>query len=404
MHPSSLRSAVVLPLLFAFGITLPAQQSGISVQEHARRANEYLKARQPEKAIPEFAAIAEVEPNNVDVVANLGVLLYFQSDFAKAEPYLHKAVQLDTTLARIQGLLGLCEYQEGKLDAARSDLAAAWPNLTEPRFRKETGLTLVEIETAQKDLDAAAVTIQKMREAAPTDAEILYASYRIHTDLAGESLLNLSLAAPDSGQMQQAIAHELSRIGDHAGAVASYHKAIAADPKLPGIHFELAEALRAANGQAEREQAEKEYALALAENPHELQAAVRLGDFQADRGKLDAAAEYYKRALLQPGNVEAALGMARVFNERGENDAELEMLQRALEYDPANLQAHFRLVALYRKLHRLEDAKRELAEYQKFKRIKDGLHQVYSTMHIQAPHNADDNSVHGSKGDVVAPK
>ncbi len=38
---------------------------------------------------------------------------------------------------------------------------------------------------------------------------ILYAAYRIYTDLAGEAILGLSVAAPESGQMHQAMAHEL---------------------------------------------------------------------------------------------------------------------------------------------------------------------------------------------------
>jgi hypothetical protein len=61
-----------------------------------------------------------------------------------------------------------------------------------------------------------------------------------------------------------------------------------------------------------------------------------------------------------------------------------------IEGDPANMLAHFRLSALYRKMHRPEDAKRELAEYQRYKTMKEGLKQVYGAMRIQAPHNADD--------------
>jgi hypothetical protein len=56
--------------------------------------------------------------------------------------------------------------------------------------------------------------------------------------------------------------------------------------------------------------------------------------------------------------------------------------------------AHFRLSALYRKMRKPDDAKRELAEYQKYKEIKDGLRQVYGTMRIQAPHNAADDESH----------
>lgn len=373
-------------------LALASLCSAQTPQEHARRANEYLKAKQPGKAIPEFEALVAAEPENVDAQANLGVLLYFQTRYAEAEAPLRKAVQLNPALARIQGLLGLCEYQLAHREAARTDLSAAVVNLSDAKFRKEVGLTLVEIETSMQDPTAAAATISKLQEQAPTDPEILYAAYRIHSDLAGEALLSLSLAAPQSGQMQQAIAHELERVRDLPGAIISFRKATAANPDLPGIHFELAEALHGSDSQQNRAQAEHEYELALEKNPREAQAAVRLGDLHADRADMAGALTFYERALTdQPGNADASLGLARVYSEENENDKALPLLLHVIEADPANMLAHFRLSALYRKMHKPEDAKRELAEYQRYKTMKEGLRQVYSTMRIQAPHSAADD-------------
>jgi tetratricopeptide (TPR) repeat protein len=397
MHPVLPRASVgfVFALIIAVQVSAFAQQIVVSPQEHARRANEFLKANQPANAIPEFEAIVAAQPDNLDAQANLGVLLYFQARHSDALEHLRKAIQINPNLAKIQGLLGLCEYQLGQLDAARTDLSAAMGNLPDPKFRKEVGLTLIEVETAQQDLTAAAITIGKLREQAPTDPEILYTAYRLNNDLAGEALLSLSLAAPQSGQMQQAIAHELERIRDLPGAIAAFRKAIAVDPNLPGIHFELAEALHGSDSQADRAAAEHEYTIALEKNPHEVQAAVRLGDLQAGRGDLDSAAKLYERVLgQQPKNADALVGLARVYSEKNENEKALPLLQQVLAEDPTNMLAHFRLSALYRKMHRPDDAKRELAEYEKYKEIKDKLRQVYGTMHIQAPHNAADEESH----------
>ena len=380
------RLSLAVSLCLLTAAQLNAQDGGISQQEHARRANEFLKANQPTKAIPEFAALVTAAPDNVDAQANLGVLLYFQAQYLDAAGHLRKAVQLDASQSKIQGLLGLCEYQLGNLEAARADMAAAVGKLTDAKFRKEVGLTLVGIETAQQDLRAAAVTVDELRDQAPTDPEILFASYRVHSDLAGESLLSLSLAAPQSGQMQQAIAHELERIRDLPGAIASFRRAIAINPDLPGIHFELAEALHGSDNQAERAEAEREYEIALEKNPREAQAAVRLGDICTDRNDLERAATFYERALRQqPTNADAELGLARVYSEKNENDRALPLLLQVLKADPTNMLAHFRLSALYRKLHRPDDAKRELVEYQKYKAMKEKLRDVYSAMRIQAP-------------------
>ena len=59
------------------------------------------------------------------------------------------------------------------------------------------------------DLDKAAATVSTLRSLYPTNAEVLYASYRIYSDLAGEAMLSLSLVAPNSARMHQVMAHEL---------------------------------------------------------------------------------------------------------------------------------------------------------------------------------------------------
>ncbi|HEX3570519.1 MAG TPA: tetratricopeptide repeat protein [Acidobacteriaceae bacterium] len=383
------RWIVCFAVLVSLPISLCGQQPSVSLQEHARRADEFLKANQPIQAIPEFQALVAASPSNVYAQANLGVLLYFQARYTDALDHLRTSVQLNPALSKIQGLLGLCEYQLGQLDESRSDMQAAIGNLTEPKFRKEVGLTLVGLQTAQQDLQGAAATVAMLKEMAPTDPEILFAAYRVHTDLAGEALLSLSLAAPQSGQMQQAIAHELERVRDLPGAIASFRKAIALNPDLPGIHFELAEALHGSDSQVDRAQAEREYVVALQKNPRELGADVRLGDISADRNELDKAANYYLRAMsVQSSNADASLGLARVYSEKNENEKALPLLLNVLQNDPTNMLTHFRLSALYRKLHRPEDAKRELAEYQKYKAMKDDLRRVYADMRIQAPHGA----------------
>jgi tetratricopeptide (TPR) repeat protein len=228
--------------------------------------------------------------------------------------------------------------------------------------------------------------LQILQKAAPGDPEILYASYRVYTDLAGDSLLSLSLAAPASGQMQQAIAHELVRVRDVHGAIASFRRAIAANPNLPGIHTELAEALHASPDESERAAVEGEYKLALQQNPKDALAAAHLANLRAEAGDNATAATLYRQALAaQPGNADALIGMAKIDSDEGRDAEALAKLQSVINSDPSNIVAHFRLSALYRKLHRPADVKRELAEYQKLKAIKDNLGVVYSTMKLRPP-------------------
>ena len=376
-----------LLLLGMGGVSTDATQSGVDpaaqVQLHEQRAHQLLNEKKPELAIKEFAAVLAVDPHNLDAQANLGVLLYFQQNYTGAEPHLRDAVEQKPDLTKIRALLGMCERRLGKTDAARTDLQAVVDQLQEPNIRLEAGLELIEIYTASQELEKAAAVVALLRQGAPTDPRILYAAYRVYSDLAGEAMLDLSVAAPESGQMYQTMAHELVRERDSAGAIANYRKALAANPNLPGIHYELAEALHASPDLKLRDEAEEQYKLAVAGNASDEKAITRLGDIASDKGDLDGAAAQYRKALaLAPNDADAAIGLAHVFSEKNDGASAAPLLEQVIAADPTNVLAHYRLSAVYRKLNRPDDAKRELEAYQKYKDMKEKMRQIYKELRL----------------------
>ena len=361
------------------------------VQIHEQKARDLINQKKPELAAKEYAAILQLDPQNINAQANLGVLLYFQSDYVGAEPHLRSAVDQQPDLFKIRTLLGMCERHLGKTDAARADLEAVVNQLTDPKLRADVGLQLIELYTATDDLAKAAQVVASLRQTAPTDPRVLYAAYRIYTDQAAEALLGMSIAVPNSGQMHQAMAHELGRVGDTNGAIADYRAALAADPQLPGIHFELAEALHNSPEIKLKEEAEQEYKLAVANNPLDERALTRLGDIVAEKGNLDDAEKYYKQALaIVPGDPNAEVGLAFIYGQKDNPTAALPLLEKAVAEDPSNITAHYRLSTVYRALHRPDDAKRELAEYKKYKDLKEKLRTVYKNMKIDTPPGGSD--------------
>ena len=158
--------------------------------------------------------------------------------------------------------------------------------------------------------------------------------------------------------MHQVIAHEESRQGNSNGAVAEFRKAIAIDPHLPGIHFELAELLRSSQDEAVKKEAEKEYRAALSENPQDAKAILRLADTDEQKGDSQQALEEYKKAVtLQPGVADAKIGLAKILTEMNQTGEALPLLEDAVRLDPTNATAHYRLGTLYRKTGRSEDSK-----------------------------------------------
>ncbi len=353
------------------------------IASHAHQAQEFLKERRPDLAIPEFRAIVALDPNNVDARGNLGVLLFFQGDYPAAIPHLRAALKLRPTLWRMQALLGMAERRTGSSKSALADLEKAFPKLQEDKIQIEAGMELIEIHAGAGDLDKAAATVSALRNLYPTNVEVLYASYRIHSDLAGEAMLTLSLVAPTSARMHQVMAHELEKHGDEQAAIRNYREALKLDPQLPGLHFELAEMLNASSLASEQREAETEYKAALAVNQFDERAEFRLGDISSRRGDVQEAYAHYSRAVqLQPNDAEANIGLAKVLMLMNQPDKAEPLLQRAVQLDPTSAAAHFRLSTLYRQAGRTADATRELEEYQKYKELKEKLRDIYHDMRV----------------------
>jgi Tfp pilus assembly protein PilF len=354
------------------------------LQFHARQAQEYLKSNQPDLAAREFSAMVALDPNNIDARGNLGVLLFFRGDFANAAEQLRAAVQLQPTLWKVQALLGMCEKRIGQTANAQLDLEKAFSQLTEEKIRVQTGMELIELYYGAGALDKAAAVVSVLRQIKPTDIDILYTAHRIYLDLADESMLSITMLAPDSARMHQLMAHEAARQGNTEGAIAQYREALKIDPKTPGLHFELAEALSGSKQPSDREEVERQYRAALAANPFDEKSECRLGDIAARQSDLKTAAAHYSRALeLQPNDPDANLGFAKTLISVKQPEKAIPLLEHAVQLEPFNATIHYHLSVLYRKAGRADDANRELAEFRRLRGMKTRLDQVYQAMRIQ---------------------
>jgi cytochrome c-type biogenesis protein CcmH/NrfG len=213
---------------------------------------------------------------------------------------------------------------------------------------------------------------------------VQYAAYRTFSDLSGESMLSLSLVAPDSAQMHQVMAHEEIKEGNTNGAIAQFRKAIAIDPHLPGVHFELSELLNTSQDAVVKKEAEKEYRNALIENPLDEKTECRLAEIDAAKGNTNQAyTEYSKAVELAPGDSDAKLGLAKILIEMNQLGKAQALLEQTVQLEPTNAVAHYRLATLYRKKGQVEAAKREAELYKKYKDMKEKLRAVYKDLQVQ---------------------
>ncbi len=365
----------------------------VEFARHVQEAQKYLEEKRPDLAIPELQAAAKINPDSVETQSNLGVLLFFQGKAAEAIPHLRVAVANQPSLSKIQGILGIAELHNQETAEGRKDLETAFPQIEDQRFKVQVGLELVGVYTESGDLEAAAGILALLKKVAADNPEVLYASYRTFTDLSSEAMIALSIAAPDSAQMHQLLAHEEIKEGNTNGAIAQFRKAIAIDAHLPGVHFELAELLHTSQDPAAKKEAEQEYRAAVHENPQDVKAICALAEIAEAKGDTQQAFDDYSKAIaLQPGDASAKLGLAKVLIEMDQQDKALPLLEASAQLEPTNATVHYRLATLYRKMGRVDDAKREVELYQKYKEMKEKLRATYKDLLIQPDEiRADEN-------------
>jgi Flp pilus assembly protein TadD len=359
--------------------------------DHLQKAQAYLQAKKPELAIPELETVVKLDPDNAEAQGNLGVLLFFRGDYADAVPALRAALKIQPGLTKMQMLLGVSEKRLGDLSLAQTDLEQVFPQLTDVHMRTDAGLELVDLYTVTGNMEKAAATIADLEKIDPASPQLLYVAYRLYSDLAGQSMLSLSLVAPDSAQMHAVMGHEQARQGNDAAAIAQYNQALSIDPKLPGADFELAELLRRAGDMTERANAAKTFQAALKVNPFDERACSELGDIALEKGNFNEARADYTQALkLQPSDPGANFGMAKTLLALNDTEHGIPMLEKAVQLDPSNASAHYRLGMLYRKEGRTEDARQQLEDYQKLYKLKQKLDTLYRQMRLQPLAQSDD--------------
>jgi len=356
---------------------LLAQDAGALEQQVQR----YLQEQKPQLAIPILRQIISLDPKNLNAQANLGVLLFFQGDYAEALPYLRTALRMQPDLWRIQALLGIAEKRTGDPLAAQGDLERAFSNLDDKKIQIETGLELIDIHSASGRFDRALAIAAKLQEQAPQNPQILLVTHDITRRILDQTLLSMMLVAPDSAEMHVMMAHDFGRQGDHNNAIAHYREALRLNPKLTGTHFQLAEELRTSADPAHNAQAENEYKAALKVNPYDAPSWRQLGFVMTAKGDFKAAEEQYRKAFaLQPRDADARTGLAIVLISANRTNEAIALLESALKDDPANLVAHYRLSQLYRRVGRTADAERETEAFNHYKEVKDKLGKVFKQL------------------------
>ncbi len=370
---------------------VPAAAQTANIHDHLSKAAAYLKANDPNAAVKEFQAVLVLDPTNAEANANLGVIAFFRSDYQNASQYLRKALAIDPSLAKTQALLGICERRLGQ-SSAQALLEKSFPKLKDKKLQIQAGLELADIYYQQGNIDRAAFVMRSLVDIDPDNIEVLYMAQRAYSDLADDTLNKLAILAPGSARMQQVIAERLINEGDLKGAVEHYRKALAINPRLPGVHFELAEATleSAPNDAPTQAAAETELQTAVKSEGDSAAIECMLARIAFRRSDLNGAYSHYNRAFsLNPASGEAQLGLGRVLANMQKTQEAAKYLRMAVQSDPLNEQAHYRLASVCRQLQLKDEAEKEFRLFREIKQTKASLKELYQQMGRKPPAEED---------------
>jgi tetratricopeptide (TPR) repeat protein len=362
------------------------------IHDHLQKAARYLKTNDPNSAVKEFDAVLALDPKNAEAYANLGVIAFFQRDYQKASGNLRKALAIDPSLVKTQALLGICQRRLGD-PSARALLEKSFPKLKDKSLRMQVGLELADLYEQQGDQGATALVMRTLVDLDPDNVDVLFMAQRVYSELADDTLNKLAVIAPGSARMQQVIAEHLINGGDLPRAIEHYRKASQIDPHLPGVHFELGEAIlqSSPNDPATQAEAEKEFSAAEAIDGDAAKAECGLGGIALSQSDLDRAFTHYQRAYkLNPNEVEAQLGLARLLMIQQKPQEAVGYLRAAIQSDPLNSEAHYRLASAYRRLHLEDQAQKEMLLFQEIKKTKDQVKELYHQMNIRPKAQVDE--------------
>jgi tetratricopeptide (TPR) repeat protein len=363
----------ILLWLMSSPIVVAQGAQSVEIHSHYERAQSDLQANRPGDAALEFQAILRLDPNNAEAHANLGLIAFAGANYEAAARELRAALKIHPSLWNAQAFLGMSEMHLGAADEARQSLEGAFPHLDDKNLRIRVGTMLVQLDYEQGKLDDALNVATVLNKLAPDDPDVLYIVYRTHSALAARALSTLAKVGPNSARLHQVLAESHANDSDFVAAISEYEKALAIDPTLPGVHFELGEAiLRNKVDEDSRARAEQQFTAALVENPDDAHSEYELGEIAFLRSRWQEALQHYSRAAqLQPTLVDAQVALGKVLAQLGQPEEATKHLLEAVRLDPDNASAHYRLAQVYRTLKRDEDARREMETFLALHKAED---------------------------------
>lgn len=362
-------SLAVKNLLLLHGCLLTASlicAQGTAIEQKFRQATAAMREGRLDEAGEAFGSIVKDSPSFAEGFLNLGLVREEQGRNEEAIVNLQKALTLKPRLRGANLFLAIAEYRLNHFDKAVAALqkeTAYYPS------DANAWMWLGVVQLAAQNPEEAVAALDKAAKLSPDNVDILYHRGRAHLLVSKNSYERMFQIDPKSWQVHQVLAQADAEADRHDDAIAEYQAAIQLAPKQPGLHELLGTEYQKAN---KLDPAVEALQQELEIDPNNVLARYKLGLIEVERGEGAKSKELIEGAVRQnPGLKDSAYYLGRAEMELGNSAAAAEAFNRAIsspDTDPEIVQqAWYQLGVVYRRLHRIEDAQKAFATFQRLK-------------------------------------
>ena len=338
---------------------LPAASESNEAQivAHFRAGQQATQLGQFERAVEEYKKVLNLDPNLLEARVNLGLAYHSLGQYSLAVSELSRALRRRPELLGPCIILGIDYLKLGFPEKAIPPLQRA---LSIESSNREARRALAACYLAQDNYLKATNQYRELFSLSPEMAEAWFALGHDYLDISARLTTQMARNHPDSAWGVRLAGDLLTERGEWNDAALDYRKALAAEPRQPGLRASLG---RAYLGAEKFKEAEAEFRSELELDPKDEQTLLGMAEMELARGNAVLALEKVAQvweispeflALQQEfPSVELAPDLAR-------------KLMTDLQITSESPAKYFLLSSLYRVLGELQRAEEQRTAFQSY--------------------------------------
>ena len=354
-----------LGVLAAGLLAAQPQVRSVDVGPHLQRAEQAVQRGDLQGAVKELQEAVRLNCFEPEAHGRLGLAYRKLGRPAEAAKSLERAVELRPD-PRLKVLLAFTYIDVRNYSSAIPLLKASLETEQSESVQLAVVQRLVECYLSVQQEEQALPYVQRLRQMAPHDPNVLYLSSKVYMNLWNGAFQLMLARAPNSYHVRLIQAEALEAQERFGEAAPEYREILKIAPQLANIHYQLGRAILQGQTTAATDgEALAAFRKELELNPSHTGALTEIGELHLKKSEREEASRTFLQAIqLNSRDVRAKVGLAKVLIGEKQWGQALEHLEAAVKLAPYDEAVFYNLMLAYRGLGRAADAKQALDTFQ----------------------------------------